>query len=66
MTYDTLEGLISQFLQFRFEESIFGWQGGEPTLAGIDFFKKVVELREWLRREHKKQYKEITKNVRRK
>src|SRR5208282_2786710 len=22
----------------------FAWQGGEPTLLGVDFFRKVVEL----------------------
>lgn len=25
-------------------ETAFVWQGGEPTLAGLDFFKRVVEL----------------------
>ena len=24
----------------------FGWQGGEPTLMGLDFFRRVVELQE--------------------
>ena len=22
----------------------FGWQGGEPTIMGLDFFKKAVQL----------------------
>ena len=26
------------------EEVVFSWQGGEPTLMGLDFFRKVVEL----------------------
>ena len=46
MTYETLEKIISQFLQYRFKESIFGWQGGEPTLAGLEFFKHVVSLQQ--------------------
>ena len=41
-----LEKLISQYLGYRFQESIFGWQGGEPTLAGLDFFEKVVNLQQ--------------------
>ncbi|MHA1150231.1 MAG: anaerobic sulfatase maturase [Promethearchaeota archaeon] len=46
MSFKTLETLISQYLQFRFRESIFGWQGGEPTLVGLDFFKGVVDLQQ--------------------
>ena len=41
MSDKILDKLISQFLQFRFKESIFGWQGGEPTLAGLNFYKNV-------------------------
>ena len=46
MNGTVLEKLISQFLKFRFNESIFTWQGGEPTLAGIKFFEKVVALQQ--------------------
>ncbi|MFO8017147.1 MAG: anaerobic sulfatase maturase [Promethearchaeia archaeon] len=46
MSEDVLETMISKFLSFRFKESIFGWQGGEPTLMGLKFFEKVVELQQ--------------------
>ncbi|MFX1394990.1 MAG: anaerobic sulfatase maturase [Promethearchaeota archaeon] len=46
MSDEILNKLISQFLQFRFKESIFGWQGGEPTLAGLKFYEKIVELQQ--------------------
>ena len=28
----------------RFQLSGFAWQGGEPTLMGLDFYKRAVEL----------------------
>ena len=28
----------------------FAWQGGEPTLMGLDFFKRAVELQQRLAR----------------
>jgi uncharacterized protein len=46
MNYELLEKMICQYLQFRFKESIFNWQGGEPTLCGLPFFKKVVEFQQ--------------------
>jgi uncharacterized protein len=46
MSEKVLESMISQYLSYRFSESIFGWQGGEPTLAGLDFFKKAVSLQQ--------------------
>ncbi len=42
MSDKVLERIISQFLKFRLDESIFGWQGGEPTLVGLNFFKKAI------------------------
>jgi uncharacterized protein len=46
MTEKVLDTIISQFMGYRFKESIIGWQGGEPTLAGLDFFKKVVAFQQ--------------------
>lgn len=39
-----LEKMISDYLKLDFQVSSFAWQGGEPALMGLDFYKKVVEL----------------------
>ena len=44
MSQDTLERLISDYLALRLPISSFAWQGGEPTLMGLKFYKTVVEL----------------------
>jgi uncharacterized protein len=45
MTLETLEVLIKSYMATdQNKQYAFGWQGGEPTLMGLDFFKKVVEL----------------------
>lgn len=46
MNEEVLDTTISKYLKYRFKESIFGWQGGEPTLMGLDFFKKVVKFQQ--------------------
>ncbi|MEI6516708.1 MAG: anaerobic sulfatase maturase [bacterium] len=41
----TLELLIRQYIEgVTSPEVVFFWQGGEPTLMGMEFFKRVVEL----------------------
>ncbi len=41
----TLESFIKQYIeQQNVPEVVFSWQGGEPTLLGLDFFKYVVAL----------------------
>ena len=45
MTDDVLEDFIQQYIQSNARSSItFAWQGGEPTLMGLDFFQKAVDL----------------------
>lgn len=44
MPDEVLETMIRGLLGYRFPETVFAWQGGEPTLAGLDFFRRVVEL----------------------
>src|SRR5664279_2642482 len=42
---DILETHIRQYIEGQDrEEVVFSWQGGEPTLLGLAFFQKVVEL----------------------
>jgi uncharacterized protein len=45
MNDDILEKYIIQHIEATTEETVFfSWHGGEPLLAGIDFFRKVVSL----------------------
>lgn len=45
MTDDTLEQYIRQHIAAQpGKEVLFAWQGGEPTLMGLDFFRKVIAL----------------------
>ena len=45
MSDDVLERFIRQYIQGQnYDEIIFSWQGGEPTLLGVEFFEKVVTL----------------------
>ncbi len=45
MPDDVLESYIKQYIDSQdTREIIFAWQGGEPTLIGLDFFLKAVSL----------------------
>jgi len=44
MNEDLLEAYIRQYINAqRVPEATIAWQGGEPTLMGLDFFKRSVE-----------------------
>ncbi|MCL6097908.1 MAG: anaerobic sulfatase-maturation protein [Bacteroidetes bacterium] len=45
MADDLLELFIKQKIEStNLHEETFAWQGGEPTLLGVNYFRKVVEL----------------------
>lgn len=44
MAEETLEQLIIQAIDYADEYVAFAFQGGEPLLAGIDFFRQAVTL----------------------
>jgi uncharacterized protein len=51
MSEETLEAYIRQLLEAHRTPTVtVAWQGGEPTLMGLDFFKKSVEFVQKYRR----------------
>lgn len=51
MTDDVLDAYIHQLLDSQPDGEVnIAWQGGEPTLMGLDFFRRAVTLAERLRR----------------
>jgi uncharacterized protein len=44
MSLETLERLVDTYLFYSYPDSVFAFQGGEPTLAGLPFFTKLVEF----------------------
>lgn len=45
MSFETLEQFVKQHIEAQQTDDVhFAWQGGEPTLLGLSFYKKVVEL----------------------
>jgi uncharacterized protein len=47
MSEQVLEAFTRQYIEAqRAPEVTFGWQGGEPTLMGLDFFQKAVEAQQ--------------------
>lgn len=47
MSDDTLETFVRQYIEAHPGPVVtFAWQGGEPTLLGVDFFRKVVRFQE--------------------
>jgi uncharacterized protein len=46
MSNEVLEGMVRGYLGTAQPTYQFGWQGGEPTLLGVDFFRRVVDCQQ--------------------
>jgi uncharacterized protein len=45
MTDEVLEAYVRGYIEAQDADTVnFAWQGGEPTLLGVDFFERAVEL----------------------
>ena len=44
MSSEVLEKFISDYMKLNLPVSNFAWQGGEPALMGLDFYKKAADL----------------------
>ncbi|GEA59104.1 anaerobic sulfatase maturase [Vibrio comitans] len=45
MSFELLEEYIKQYIEGQnTPEIVFTWHGGEPTILGLEYFEKVVEL----------------------
>ncbi len=46
MSPAVLEQIIRTYMSTNQPRYVFAWQGGEPALMGVDFYRRVVELQE--------------------
>jgi len=62
MSIKTLERMIAQFLGIGSPEAWLSWQGGEPTLMGLDFYLKAIELENHYKKKGQRVYNTFQTN----
>ena len=63
ITDEILETHIRQYIEGQDRsEVVFSWQGGEPTLMGLEFFRKVVELEKKYKKLHQRVENDLQTN----
>lgn len=62
MSEETLEAVIRRALEFATDSCTIAYQGGEPTLSGLDFFRKSIELENKYNKNHIKIHHAIQTN----
>lgn len=48
LTLEYMEKVIAAAMEFAEGSCTFGFQGGEPTLAGLDFYRQVIRIQQRL------------------
>ena len=48
MSLEVAEKMVGDMLSQDFGVSSFAWQGGEPTLMGLDFYRQIVDIQQKL------------------
>lgn len=47
MSDEVLEAFVKQYIEAQTtDEVMFTWHGGEPTMAGLDFYRRVLRLQQ--------------------
>ncbi len=46
MSRETLQKITANYLALALKQHTFGWQGGEPALMTLDFFRQAVRLQQ--------------------
>jgi serine-type anaerobic sulfatase-maturating enzyme len=55
MSDEVLEQHVRQYIEAQTGDTVvFSWQGGEPTLLGLEFFRKVVALEARYKKPHQR------------
>lgn len=63
METSVLELHIRQYIEAQTgSEVVFSWQGGEPTLMGLDFFKQIVALQEQYKKPNQQIFNDLQTN----
>jgi uncharacterized protein len=63
MSDETLKEYVKQYIDaIKIPEVTFAWQGGEPTLMGIDFFQKAIKYQNKYKKDGMKIYNTIQTN----
>jgi uncharacterized protein len=62
MGRETLEAMIRNYLSCCGEVASFVWHGGEPTLAGISFYRDAISFQEKYRRPGQKVWNNLQTN----
>lgn len=62
MTVKTLETVVKKALQAAENSCVFGFQGGEPTLAGLEFYRLCISLVNQYKKENTKVFYKLQTN----